>query len=42
MTAENKVKNAKDSAKGAAKDIAGRVKEDKSLEAEGQDRPRRR
>ena len=35
MTAENKVKNAKDSAKGAAKDMAGRVKGDKSLEAEG-------
>ena len=35
MTAENKVKNAADSAKGAAKDIAGRIKDDKSLEAEG-------
>jgi uncharacterized protein YjbJ (UPF0337 family) len=35
MTAENKVKNAKDSAKGAAKDLAGRVKNDESLEAEG-------
>jgi uncharacterized protein YjbJ (UPF0337 family) len=28
MTAENKVKNAADSAKGAAKDLAGRVKDD--------------
>jgi uncharacterized protein YjbJ (UPF0337 family) len=35
MTAENKVKNAADSAKGAAKDLAGRIKDDKSLEAEG-------
>jgi len=35
MTAGNKVKNAADSAKGAAKDVAGRIKDDKSLEAEG-------
>jgi uncharacterized protein YjbJ (UPF0337 family) len=35
MSAEDKVKNAKQSAKGAAKDLAGRVTDDKSLEAEG-------
>ena len=35
MTAEDKVKNAADSAKGAAKDLAGRIKDDKSLETEG-------
>jgi uncharacterized protein YjbJ (UPF0337 family) len=35
MSAEDKVKNAADSAKGAAKDLAGRIKDDESLEAEG-------
>jgi uncharacterized protein YjbJ (UPF0337 family) len=35
MTSDNKVKNAADAAKGAAKDLAGRVTDDKSLEAEG-------
>jgi uncharacterized protein YjbJ (UPF0337 family) len=35
MTAEDKLKNAADSAKGAAKDFAGRIKDDESLESEG-------
>jgi len=35
MSTEDKVNNAKDAAKGAVKDVAGRVKGDKSLENEG-------
>lgn len=35
MSTEDKIKNATDAAKGAAKDVAGRVKGDKSLESEG-------
>jgi uncharacterized protein YjbJ (UPF0337 family) len=35
MSAQDKIKNATDSAKGTAKDVAGRVKDDKSLENEG-------
>jgi uncharacterized protein YjbJ (UPF0337 family) len=35
MSAQDKIKNATDSAKGAAKDVAGRLKDDKSLENEG-------
>jgi uncharacterized protein YjbJ (UPF0337 family) len=35
VSGEDKIKNAKDSVKGAAKDVTGRIKDDKSLEAEG-------
>ena len=35
MSAEDKVKNKADSVKGAAKDVAGRITDDKSLEGEG-------
>jgi uncharacterized protein YjbJ (UPF0337 family) len=35
MSTEDKAKNTADSAKGAVKDVAGRIKGDKSLESEG-------
>jgi uncharacterized protein YjbJ (UPF0337 family) len=35
MSVSNKAKNAADHAKGTAKDVVGRVKDDKDLEAEG-------
>lgn len=35
MSLSKKTRNAVDSAKGSAKDLAGRIKDDKDLEAEG-------
>ncbi len=35
MSLSKKTKNAADAAKGSAKDLAGRVKDDKDLETEG-------
>ncbi len=35
MSAEDKVKNKADSVKGVAKDVAGRITDDTSLEGEG-------